>query len=116
MQTLAECKKISGYQLYGYCLMGNHVHLLIKEEKEGIEQIFRRVGARFVYWYNLKYELCGHLFQDRYKSEAVENDEYLLTVLRYIHHNPIKAGLSKGLEEYRWSSYNEYWKSWNNRY
>lgn len=108
LQTLAECKKLSGFLIYGYCLMGNHIHLLIKEENEGVEQIFRRIGARFVYWYNLKYKRCGHLFQDRYKSEAVENDEYLLTVLRYIHQNPVKAGLCKALEEYRWSSYNEY--------
>ena len=108
LQTLAECKKISCFQLYGYCLMGNHVHLLIKEEKEGIEQIFRRVGARYVYWYNWKYKRCGHLFQDRFKSETIEDDEYFITALRYIHQNPVKAGLSNTLEGYKWSSYNEY--------
>jgi REP element-mobilizing transposase RayT len=108
LQTLAECKKISLFQLYGYCLMGNHVHLLIKEGKEGIEQIFRRVGARYVYWYNWKYKRSGHLFQDRFKSEAIENDGYFITALRYIHQNPVKARISNTLEGYRWSSYNEY--------
>ena len=108
IQTLAECKKISGFKLYGYCLMGNHVHLLIKEEKEKIEKIFRRIGARYVYWYNWKYKRSGHLFQDRFKSEAVENDAYLITVLRSIHQNPTKAGLCKRLNEYKWSSYCEY--------
>ncbi len=63
--------------------MGNHVHLLMKEEKEKIERIFRRIGARYVYWYNWKYKRYGHLFQDRFKSEAVEDDTYFVTVLRY---------------------------------
>lgn len=68
----------------------------------------RRIGASYVYWYNYKYERFGHLFQDRYKSEAVEDDSYLLTVLRYIHQNPVKAKVTDDISSYRWSSYNEY--------
>ncbi len=108
IQTLADCKKISGYKIYGYCLMGNHIHLLIREGKESLEQIFKRIGAKYVYWYNRKYKRSGHLFQDRYKSEPVENDAYFITALRYIHQNPKKAGLCKSIEKYKWSSYNEY--------
>lgn len=108
METLVLCKNISGFKIFGYCLMGNHLHLLIKEEKENIEQIFRRIGARYVYWYNWKYKRSGHLFQDRFKSEAVEDDKYFITVLRYIHQNPKKAGLCKRLEDYQWSSYKDY--------
>ena len=70
--------------------------------------IFRRIGASFVYWYNLKYSRVGHLFQDRYKSEAVEDDAYLLTVIRYIHRNPVKAGLCNEPEDYCYSSFARY--------
>jgi len=108
IQTLKYCKAHSEFELYAYCLMGNHAHLLLKEGKENLAQIFRRIGAKYVYWYNWKYRRCGHLFQDRYKSEVVESDPYFTVVLRYIHQNPIKAGLCKSIEEYRWSSYNGY--------
>jgi REP element-mobilizing transposase RayT len=96
------------YAVYGYCLMGSHIHLLIKEEQDDLGTIMRRIGASFVYWYNWKYDRVGHLFQDRYKSEPVEDDKYLLTVLRYIHQNPIKAGIVKDLKDFNWSSYIEY--------
>ncbi|WP_202906790.1 transposase [Abyssisolibacter fermentans] len=108
LKTIKVCKEISEFDIYGYCLMGNHVHLLIKENKEKIDHIFKRVGARYVYWYNRKYERIGHLFQDRFKSEPVENDTYLMVVIRYIMQNPIKVGLCSKLEEYKWSSYNDY--------
>jgi len=108
LQTLQEYKETSGYEIYGYCFMSNHIHLLIKEGEEDLGIVFRRIGARYVYWYNWKYNRRGHLFQDRYKSEAVENDGYFLTVLRYIHQNPLKAGIVKELSEYPWSSYEEY--------
>jgi REP element-mobilizing transposase RayT len=108
IMTLADARKASGFKLYGYCLMGNHAHLLLREEKEGLELIFRRIGAGYVYWYNRKYQRTGHLFQDRFKSEPVENNTYLLTALRYIHRNPIKAGICQKLKQYQWSSYNDY--------
>lgn len=108
LQVLKDCKAISEFEIYAYCLMGNHVHLLIKEKKEPIEQIIKRIGARFVYWYNVKYHRVGHLFQDRFKSEPVESNDYFLTVIRYIHQNPIKAGLCGSVREYTYSSYAEY--------
>jgi len=106
--TLDQYKQKSGYKLLAYCLMGNHVHLLMKTEDEMLGHCFRRIGASYVYWYNMKYYRVGHLFQDRYKSEAVETDEYLRAVIRYIHWNPLKAGIVKRLEDYTWSSYREY--------
>ncbi len=108
IEILKDCKEICGYELYAYCLMGNHIHLLIKEKTEPIEQIVKRIGARFVYWYNVKYQRVGHLFQDRFKSEVVEDQTYFNTVLRYIHQNPKKAGICEKLEDYPYSSYNEY--------
>ena len=88
VEILRECKAISKFKLFAYCLMDNHVHLLLKAEDEDLSQIFKRIGVRYVYWYNWKYNRRGHLFQDRYRSEAVEDDSYFLTVLRYIHQNP----------------------------
>ena len=108
LDVLREYKEVCGYELHAYCLMGNHLHLLIKEQNEPLAQVFRRICGRYVYWYNNKYQRIGHLFQDRYKSEPVENNSYYLTVIRYIHQNPIKAGLCDKVGDYPFSSYNEY--------
>lgn len=108
IECLRFYKESSNYIIFGYCLMDNHIHLLIKEGKESIGNTMKRIGVSYVSWYNRKYNRRGHLFQDRFKSEVVENNEYLLTVLRYIHQNPQKAGNIKKLEEYKWSSYEEY--------
>ena len=90
--------------------MSNHVHLLLKVEKEDIDLIIKRIASSYVYWYNWKYKRNGHLFQDSFKIEAVEDDSYFLTVVRYIHQNPLKAGVCKSIDGYNFSSYNEYVK------
>jgi len=104
LERLTEYKEQCKFKLYAYCLMGNHVHLLIKEEEVGLSEIMKKIGASYVYWYNFKYRRIGHLFQDRYKSEPIEDNDYLLTVVRYIHQNPVKVGL--GIDD--WTSYNDY--------
>ena len=108
LQTLMKVKTVSKCKIFAYCLMQNHCHIVLKVEDEGLDQIFKRLGSRYVYWYNIKYSRIGHLFQDRYKSEVVESDKYLLAVIRYVHQNPLKAGIVKELSDYPWSSYNEY--------
>lgn len=108
IQTLAHYKDICEYSIYAYCLMDNHFHLSLKVGKEPLEQIMRRICGSYVFWYNQKYQRIGNLFQDRFKSEPIEDDKYFLTVLRYIHQNPIKANLVKDISEYQWSSYNDY--------
>jgi putative transposase len=105
---LKRCKEISGFELYSYCLMDNHIHLLVKETDEPISKVIMRISSSYVYWYNLKYGRCGHLFQERYKSENVEDTRYFLTVLRYIHQNPLKAGLAKSVWDSKWTSVHEY--------
>ena len=106
--TLLRFKKTSDFQLYAYCFMPNHIHLLIREQHEPISRIMQKISSSFVFWYNQKYERCGHLFQERYKSEVVEDDQYFLALLRYIHQNPLKPGMVQKVEEYRWSSMKEY--------
>jgi len=103
--TLQKYKEICGYHIFAYCLMQNHFHLLLKVGEEPLEQILRRVCGSFVFWFNKKYDRIGNLFQDRFKSEPIEDDAYFLTALRYIHNNPIKAGLVKQPKNYPWSSY-----------
>ena len=94
LEILRECKPLSGFKLYTYCLMGNHIHLLIKTETEDIGVSMKRIGIRFVQRMNRRYGRSGHLFQDRYKSETVMDDGYFLNLIRYIHQNPVKAGLA----------------------
>ena len=111
LDIVKECKAICGFKLYAYCLMGNHIHLLMQEGPETLEQIFKRICGRFVYWYNIKYRRVGHLFQDRFKSEPVNTENYFLTVLRYIHQNPVKESICKHVEDYLHSSYSAYFGS-----
>jgi putative transposase len=68
----------------------------------------RRICGSYVYWYNRKYDRIGNLFQDRYKSEPVEDETYFMVVLRYIFQNPVKAGIVVSVEDYEWSNYKEY--------
>ena len=108
LEVLRECKALSGFKLYVYCLMGNHVHLLIRAEYEDVSVVMKRIGIRFVQRINRRYGRTGHLFQDRYKSEAVQDDAYFLNLVRYIHQNPVKAGLAASAGEYTHSSYRDY--------
>ena len=108
MTILKECKEISGFRLHAFVLMTNHIHLLIEPADEPLDRIFRRIGTRYAVWYNRKYQRAGHLFQDRFRSENVETDQYFITVLRYILQNPMKAGMESRPGSYRWSSYPAY--------
>jgi putative transposase len=104
LETLLKVKIRSAMKVYGWCLMHNHVHLLLGEGREDLSLTMKRLGVSFVWYYNQKYKTTGHLFQDRFRSENVESNKYLLTVLRYIHQNPVKAQIVKHVEQWRWSS------------
>lgn len=105
---MGDCKEEYDFRLHAYCIMGNHVHILIEVGDVSLSEILRKIEVRFAQWYNKKYQRTGHLFQDRFRSEVIEDDAHFLRVMRYIHHNPIKAGLCDSLEEYPWSSYRAY--------
>ncbi|GAB4112575.1 MAG: hypothetical protein Kow00103_02290 [Candidatus Caldatribacteriota bacterium] len=108
LHILSKCCRKSACEIYAYCLMSNHIHLLLKEGLEPLATIMKKIGTSYVSYYNWQYNRKGHLFQDRYKSEPVEDETYFLTVLRYIHQNPKKAGITENLDSYPWSSYLEY--------
>ena len=110
MTELKRCKELSDFRLHAFCLMPNHVHLLMETNQEPLEIIFKRLGSKYAGWYNLKYERVGHLFQDRFRSEKVETEAYFRTVLRYIIQNPMKAHMEEKPGTYKWSSYLAYAK------
>ena len=109
LDVISDLKKSMEFEIYAFCLMSNHVHIIIKEANMGdISLIMLRMLTRYAGWYNRKYERSGILISNRFKSEPVETDEYLLTLARYIHQNPVKAGISTGVDKYKWSSFKEY--------
>ena len=115
IKHLILAKEKGNFELYAYCLMDNHVHLLIKEDEE-IGKSIKRITVGYVGWHNKKYERTGHLFQNRFKSEPVETEDYLITVLRYIHQNPVKARMVKNPGEYLWCTYNQYINDYQNQH
>lgn len=106
MEKLNKARETGGFQLYAYCLMDNHIHLLIKEGEE-LGTSIKRITVGYVQLHNNKYGRTGHLFQNRFSSEVVEEEQYLMAVVRYIHRNPLKAGMIARLEEYPWSSFDK---------
>lgn len=108
LETLSRFSKFNEFSLYAYCLMDNHVHLLVKEEVEPISISMKRICVSYSYYFNKKYNRVGHVFQDRFRSERIENDGYLLQCIRYIHNNPIKADIVTKPENYYFSSYRIY--------
>lgn len=97
------------FEIHAYCLMSNHVHVLLKENQVGdISVIMKRLLTKYAMHFNRKYERCGALISSRYKSVPVEADQYFIPLLCYIHQNPVRAGVVDKLEEYRYSSYTEY--------
>ena len=93
--------------VYSYCLMDNHVHLLIGNANPNLALLMKKIGVSYVYYFNKKYKRSGQLLQDRYKSECVEDDEYLKVLIRYILKNPDKAGICT-FNKYKWNSFNSY--------
>ena len=88
--------------------MSNHVHLLIRESSECLASVIKRIAVSYAQYYNKKYIRFGHLFQDRFKSEPVNDNAYFFTLIQYIHQNPVAAGISCDVASYRWSSWSEY--------
>ena len=114
LQGIAERRDENGVPveplciLYAYCLMSNHLHLLVREQTEDISSVMKRLGIAYAYYFNKKYQRSGHLFQDRFRSEPVNTMEYFVTLLRYIHQNPVKAKIVPSPRDYLWSSFHEY--------
>lgn len=104
---IIETKEKYEYELLTYCLMPNHVHFELKDNNMQLSEVMKSLNISYSSYFNKKYDRVGHLFQNRYFSNPIQTNKYLLELHRYIHQNPIKAGISS-LENYRWSSYRSY--------
>lgn len=107
LSLLKKYRDVTGMTILAYCLMENHVHLLLKDPSGQVSVFMQKTGVSYAGYYNRKYERTGHLFQDRYKSENISDGRYLVAAFRYILLNPQKAGIAPA-REYRWSSYADY--------
>lgn len=96
-----------GVSLIAWCLMDNHVHLIIDDPHDRLSTVMYRIGMKYAMYFNNRHQREGHLFEGRFKSSPIESDEYLVQAVRYVLNNPVAAGIST-LEDYRWSSYAEY--------
>jgi len=108
LQKMDQTSLKYSFICYAYCLMDNHYHLFIKTSLGNISQGMHYLNASYANYFAAKYKTNGPLFQGRYKSLLVDEDNYALTLSSYIHLNPIRAGVTKNLDEYTWSSLLDY--------
>ena len=108
LDLLRRTKQKYQFLLYAYCLMSNHVHLIINDNGHDISLIMKSLSTSYAVIFNYRHQRVGHLFQGRFGSEQVTDDTYLLELSRYIHNNPVKANMVAAPTHYRWSSYNHY--------
>ncbi|MFZ5352133.1 MAG: transposase [Bacillota bacterium] len=104
IKQLKEYSSIMGYAVYAYVLMDNHYHILIQTMDKKLQEIMHQINNKYSKYFNHKYERVGHVFQGRYKAVRVQDERYLLKLVRYIHQNPVRAGMVSRAELYRWSS------------
>lgn len=106
---LREYKEKYDVQIYAYCIMSNHFHLLIKADLEELASFMAKILAIYAIYYNKVHQRIGYVFEGRYRSQCIENANYFWNCLRYIHCNPIKANICKSEELYKYSSAREYY-------
>lgn len=108
LEILRRYKSLCRFRLFAYCIMDNHVHLLMQFPDGSPGDTIKRISLSYNFYFNSKYERVGHLFQNRYVSTIVADEAGLLAVTRYIHNNPVKAGICRHPHEYEYSSYHDY--------
>lgn len=108
IEILKEELKEANVKMGAYCIMDNHVHIVIKSELIDLSKFLKKVNIKFAMRYNKNFDRVGHVFQGRYRSEIILNDMHLIQVVRYVHKNPVKAGIVSNIQKYKWSSYKDY--------
>ncbi|MGL5329597.1 MAG: REP-associated tyrosine transposase [Peptostreptococcaceae bacterium] len=91
------------YEVISYCLMTNHVHLLIRTGTKPLGNLISRIHSRYTKYFNYKYDCVGHLFQGRYHGELIKDERQLYETIRYIHLNPVRANIVNDALEYEYS-------------
>jgi putative transposase len=94
--------------LHGYCLMTNHLHLVIQVSEITLSRIMQNLSLRYTKWINWRHDRIGHLFHGRYKAIIVDADNYLSQLVAYLHLNPVRASMSENPADYPWSSHRAY--------
>ena len=105
VELLAQVAERFEIGIWSYVLMGNHYHLLLRTTRGNLSAAMQWLGVSDAAWFNAKHKRCGHLFQGRFKSFLVEEDDYLHRLILYVHRNPLRGGLVERLADYPWSSY-----------
>ncbi len=105
LEAIADLKERKPFALYGYCLMPNHIHLVVRPEETTISRIVQSLLVSHTQRYHRFHHSSGHVWQGRFKSPVIQDDEHLLAVLRYIEANPVRAGLVTRADLWRWSSF-----------
>lgn len=110
LRTLEEFKDLYGVKVYGFCLMTNHVHLILQpgESASGMGQLMKRLAGRQTRFVNQKESRTGTLWEGRYRSSPIQTESYLLTCCRYVELNPVRAGMTDDPADYPWSSYHRH--------
>jgi len=108
LSVLTAYKKRYQYSLYAYVLMNNHVHLLIEVKKTPLSKIMQGINQSYTMYFNREHGTVGHLFQGRYKAILCDREDYLLSLVKYIHLNPVRAGKAVNPDEYPWSGHRAY--------
>jgi putative transposase len=108
LRILAHYKERHRFYLYAYILMKNHVHLVMETREVPLSKILQGINQSYTMYFNRKYHTVGHLFQGRYKAILCDKDEYLFALVKYVHLNPVRAGLVEDPTAYRWSSHQSY--------
>lgn len=97
-----------GHRIHAFCLMSNHVHLAVQVAEQPLSRIIQNLSFRYTRFINQREKRAGHLFQGRYKAVLIDADSYLLELVRYIHLNPVRAGMVQSPGQYSWSSHRAY--------
>ena len=105
VEVLADASERFDVEVHAYVLMVNHYHLVVRTRRANLSQAMQWLGVSYAAWFNAKHKRSGHLFQGRFKSFVVEEDEYLDRLIAYVHRNPLRAGLVERLADWPWSSY-----------
>jgi REP element-mobilizing transposase RayT len=108
LERLAAYRVRYAVTLHAYCLMPNHVHLVVRTARAPLNQFMQGVQQSYTQWYNRRHGQVGHVFQGRYKALLCATDEYLVTLVRYVHLNPVRAGLAVRAEDYPYSAHRAY--------
>lgn len=108
LSLLEETRRRYTFILHSYCLMSNHTHLQLQTLETPLSTIMKYLNTQYAKYFNKKYDFSGHVFESRYGAELLNSPEYEIDVSRYIHLNPVAAGMVSTPEEYPWSSYCAY--------